>query len=142
MKENIPDYQILKMHTLYKHTQNTHLITSKKNERNKTIHTLKYYLSSKTKKCLVEKQLDKIPMQEQLQFCFSRKNKTIRVSAMGEKLCHSSLYSTTLGMKVKKIIFSKFHLEITLRYMIIKKQNKSMQKLDRKIMNYFVMEII
>lgn len=62
MKENIPDYQILKMHTLYKHTQNTHLITSKKNERNKTIHTLKYYLSSKTKKCLVEKQLDKIPM--------------------------------------------------------------------------------
>lgn len=30
MKENIPDYQILKMHTLYKHTQNTHLITSKK----------------------------------------------------------------------------------------------------------------
>lgn len=61
---------------------------------------------------------------------------------MGEKLCHSSLYSTTLGMKVKKIIFSKFHLEITLRYMIIKKQNKSMQKLDRKIMNYFVMEII
>lgn len=73
-------------------------------------------LSWKAKRNLVEKQLGKIPMKEQLQFQFARENKTILF-----KLCHRNLHSTTSGMKAKNIIiFSKFPIEITLRYMVIR----------------------
>lgn len=40
----------------------------------------------KDKKHFVEKQLDKIPVKEQFQFCFSRENKTTLFKCNGRKV--------------------------------------------------------